>query len=338
MKPSQPSTLAQGLHRFFRDYLVTQRAMSPHTLQSYRDSLKLLLQFAAGKKGDPSALTIEQITSDRIAAFLNHLEDRRKNQTCTRNIRLSAIHSFFRYFGSQYPEHLGQVQRVLGIPFKRTDKRQVHYFEFAEIQAVMCAIDRSARDGRRDFCLLNLMFNTGARVSEIVGIRASDLRLTSPATVLLRGKGRRERLCPLWPETARLLVRHLEETGVHPDRPETVFRNHCGTPLTRFGVRVILRKYVQKAAEQMPALNHKRLHPHCLRHSTAVYLLRSGVDLSTIAHWLGHSSTSTTNIYLTIDLEAKREALAKMKPLVSTGRRRQAWRHDPNLIAWLESL
>ena len=338
MKFRSPSILARALHGFFTDHLPIQRAMSPHTLQSYRDSLKLLLQFAAGKRQDPSGLTVEQLSVERITTFLNHLEIGRKNQSCTRNIRLSAIHSFFRYLGGQFPEYLAQVQRVLDIPFKRGNKRQVEYLEFSEIQAVLQAIDRSTHDGRRDFCLLNLMFNTGARVSEIVGIRAADLRLTSPSSVLLRGKGRRERICPLWPETAQLLNIHLEENGFDPTRPEVIFRNHCGAPLTRFGVRVILRKYIQRATQHAPTLKTKRLHPHCMRHSTAVYLLRAGIDLSTIAHWLGHASPNTTNIYLSVDMEAKREALAKIKPLVRANRRQHAWRRDPDLLAWLESL
>ncbi len=295
MKRGDPSTLARTLHGFFTDYLPQQRSMSPHTLHSYRDSLKLLLQFMCGKAGDPSILTVEQLTPERVLAFLQHLEVGRKNKTCTRNIRLSAVHSFFRYLGAENPEHLEQVQRVLSVPFKRAPRREIHHLEFAEIQAVLGSINRSTRDGRRDFVLLSLLFNTGARVSEIVGLKASDLRLTVPASVLLRGKGRRERVCPLWPETARLLNEHLEELGLYPDRPETVFRNHQGSNLTRFGVRLILRRHVQNAAQHMPALAKKRLHPHSVRHSTAVHLLRAGVDLSTIAHWLGHASVNTTN-------------------------------------------
>jgi site-specific recombinase XerD len=338
MKPGDPSTLARTLHGFFVDYLPQQRSMSPHTLHSYRDSVKLLLKFLCGKAADPSTLTVEQLTPERILAFLQHLEIQRKNKTGTRNIRLSAIHSFFRYLGAEHPEHLEQAQRVLNIPFKRAARREIHHLEFEEIQAVLCSIDRSTRDGRRDFVLLSLLFNTGARVSEIIGLMASDLRLIVPASVLLRGKGRKERVCPLWPETAHLLSEHLEELGLHPDRPETVFRNHRGSSLTRFGVRLILRRHVQTAAQHLPSLKKKRLHPHSLRHSTAVHLLRAGVDLSTIAHWLGHASVNTTNQYLAIDLEAKREALAKAKPLMPLRRRSVAWRRDPNVIAWLESL
>lgn len=338
MNPTRPSVLARCLHAFFTNYLPGQRAMSPHTLHSYRDSLKLFLQFIAGKKGDPSNLAIEQLTSEKTAAFLQHLEADRKNKACTRNVRLSAIHSFFRYLGGQHPEHLDQAQRVLSVPFKRAEMREIQHLEFAEIQAVLKPINRATPDGRRDFVLLTLLFNTGARVSEIVGLQAVDLQLTLPASVLLRGKGRKERACPLWPETARLLREHLEETGIEPARPEAVFRNHWGTNLTRFGVRIIMRKYVRQASSQMPALKKKRLHPHCIRHSTALHLLRAGVDLSTIAQWLGHASLNTTNRYIALDLETKREALAKAKPLTRNGQKAGAWKRDPNLIAWLEAL
>jgi integrase/recombinase XerD len=185
------SVLARTLGGFFTDYLPRQRAMSPNTLHNYRDSLKLFLLFVAGKKRDPSTLTVEQLTPERILAFLQHLESDRKNKPCTRNIRLSAIHSFFRYLGGQQPQYLELAQRVLSVPFKRTDSREIQHLEFTEIQAVLKAINLTTPDGRRDFVLLSLLFNTGARVSEIVGLQAADLRLAPPASVVLRGKGRK---------------------------------------------------------------------------------------------------------------------------------------------------
>ncbi len=199
-------------------------------------------------------------------------------------------------------------------------------------------INRSTPQGRRDFALLSLLFNTGARVSEIVGLQAMDLRLTEPPSVLLQGKGKKERTCPLWPETARLLLELLEEQGLQLDRPEAVFRNRCGGRLTRFGVRLILRKHIENAIRRVPTLKHKRLHPHSLRHSTAIHLLRAGVDLSTIAHWLGHASLNTTNKYLSLGLDDKRAALAKAKPLLKRNGKTGVWRRDQNLIAWLENL
>jgi integrase/recombinase XerD len=337
MNPRKTSILASTLHGFFTDYLPRQRALSPHTLHSYRDSLKLLLQFVAGKKGDPSQITIEDLTVERVTTFLQYLETGRRNQSSTRNVRLSAIHSFFRYVGAQCPEHLAQVQRILSVPFKRSATREIQHLSFDEIQAVLCAIDRSTGSGRRDLALLSLMFNTGARVSEIAGLQTADLQLAPPPSIVLRGKGGKERTCPLWPETARLLQKVLEERRV-ARRPGALFLNHRGQPVTRFGIRLILRKHLREAAKLAPSLKHKRLHPHSVRHSTAVHLLRSGVDLSTIAHWLGHVSVNTTNKYLAMDLEAKREALAKAKLLLNGGRPSGKWHRDPNLIAWLEQL
>jgi site-specific recombinase XerD len=338
MKSSSMTPLGRILRGFFTDYLPRQRAMSPHTLHSYRDSLKLLLKFAAGKRGDLSQITVEQLCAECITKFLAQLESQRRNCASTRNVRLSAIHSFFRYLASQHPEHLDQAHRVLSVPFKRTASREIQHLEFVEIQAVLEAIDRGKSSGRRDYALLSLMFNTGARVTEIVSLQACDLRLTAPPSVLLRGKGRKERVCPLWPQTAQLLRALLEERSLPPTQAAAVFLNHRGAPLTRFGVRIILGKHVAKAVQRQPSLKTKRLHPHSLRHSTAVHLLRSGVDLSTIANWLGHVSINTTNKYLALDLEAKREALAKAKPLIPGKRRSDRWRNDKDLLRWLEKL
>jgi integrase/recombinase XerD len=338
VKSTKSSTLALALKGFFMDYVPRQRALSPHTLQSYRDSLKLLLQFTTGEKDDPTQLVVEDLSVEKITAFLQSLEAGRRNRVSTRNVRLSAIHSFFRYLGGHHPEHLEQAQRILSIPFKRTGTRVIEYLEFEEIQAVLKAVDLDGNNGGRDLALLSLMFNTGARVSEAVGLQTADLRLTAPCSVLLRGKGRKERTCPIWPETARLLQKLIQQNDLPPSPSAPLFRNDRGGRLTRFGVRLILKKHVEKAASRRASLKPKRLHPHSIRHSTATHLLRSGVDLSTIAHWLGHVSVNTTNKYLSINLEAKREALAKMKPLLKGRRSSTKWRQDRNLIAWLSAL
>jgi site-specific recombinase XerD len=283
---------------------------------------------------------VEDLGVEKITAFLQSLETRRKNRVSTRNVRLSAIHSFFRYLGGQHPEHLQQAQRILSIPFKRTGSREIQHLDFEEIQAVLKAVEPGYRDGNscRDLALLGLMFNTGARVSEIVGLQTADLHLAAPCSILFRGKGRKERTCPIWPETGGLLQKLLERQNSVPSPTAPVFLNHRGTRLTRFGIRLILNKYVAKATSQQPSLKRKRLHPHSIRHSTALHLLRSGVDLSTIAHWLGHVSINTTNKYLCLDLEAKREAMAKAKPMLKGGRHSGKWRRSPNLMAWLMAL
>lgn len=332
-----PTILSLMIRRFLGDYLPRQRAFSAHTIRSYRDSLKLLLQFAAKRKRRIADLTVVDLSPAKILEFLDHIEQNRNNKATTRNVRLGAIHSFFEYLGAEAPEHLDQARRVLAVTFKRTDSRAIDYLEADEMHAVLERIDRHKPMGRRDYALLAFMFNTGGRVDEIVSLRATDLRLTVPYSVKFLGKGRKERICPLWPETAALLRQHLADEGVelHDDAP--LFRNHRGTPLTRFGARLILQRHVACAAKTMPSLKRKRIHPHSVRHSTAVHLLKSGVDLSTIAHWLGHSSISTTHKYVEIDLEAKRAAIAKAKP-IKQPRRTHPWRTDGDLLKWLESL
>ena len=338
MRSPKASTLASGLKGFFLDYLPCQRAISIHSIHSYRDSIKLLLQFIAGKNGDPCRLTTEDLSVEKVTQFLQSLEKVRKNRVTTRNVRLSAIHSFFRYLGGRHPEHMEQAQRILSIPFKRTESREIEHLDVEEIKGVLKAVDTDASNGNRDAALLNLMFNTGARVSEIVGLQIPDLRLSDPPSILLRGKGRKERTCPIWSETASLLKHLLGQYEASTSQSEPVFRNARGGRLSRFGMRLILNKYVVKAYASQPSLKQKRLHPHSMRHSTAIHLLRSGVDLSTIAHWMGHASVNTTNKYIAVDLEAKREALAKAKPLLKVEQNLGKWHQDKNLIEWLMSL
>jgi site-specific recombinase XerD len=330
-------TLGAALKSFFEAYVTELRGMSRHTRSSYRDSLKLLLIFVAGRQqGEVADLSIESLGVDEIIAFLTYCETERKNGIGTRNIRLSAIHSFFRHVATAHPEHLSQSQRVLSIPFKRSATRAIDYLDFEEINAVLDAVDRATPDGRRDYALLALMFNTGARVQEIVGLKGTDLELTKPASVRIWGKGRKERICPIWPETATVLHEHLEERRIDIKQPVAVFTNHLGGPLTRFGVRYILTKYVRKASQVRPSLGKKRLHPHSVRHSTAVHLLKSGIDPASIARWLGHASVTTTNKYAVMDMEMKRNVLSKTKPLNSESPG-PSWKR-PDILAWLESL
>jgi site-specific recombinase XerD len=210
--------------------------------------------------------------------------------------------------------------------------------EFTEIQAVLAAIDRSTTNGRRDYALLASMFNTGARVQEIVALRVADLRVEAPPHLRLFGKGRKERICPLWPQTAELLHSLLAERSTQARADQSVFVNHRGGTLTRFGVRYILAKYCTRAREAMPTSATKRLHPHSMRHSTAVHLLRSGVDIVTISQWLGHASVTTTNRYATVDLEMKRRAIEQAGGLDDTATGLALWRADASILTWLEAL
>jgi site-specific recombinase XerD len=339
MKTEFPNALARALRDFFSDHLPRLRGMSPHTVQSYRDSLRLLLCFVASR-GQRAVATVDiaEIGPQQIIDFLRHLEDERRSTASTRNVRLAAIHAFFRYLAARDPEWIEHCQRVLGVPFKRSRPRVVEYLEYEEIDAVLHAVDRTTPDGRRDYALLATMFNTGARVQEILDLRICDLQLQRPSHARVVGKGRKERLCPLWPQTAQVLRSWLEERSVDLRSTERLFLSHRREPLTRFGVRYILTKYCSRAQAGMPSLGDKRLHPHTMRHSTAVHLLKAGVDLSTISHWLGHASINTTNRYAVADLEMKRKAIAKAKPLAASARGLATWRKDASIIEWLSAL
>lgn len=339
MNAPLPNVLARALRDFFADHLPRVRGTSPHTVQSYRDSLVLLLRFVAARASRSVAqLDLEDLAPQGVIDFLHHLEADRHNSAATRNVRLAAIHAFFRYCAAAHPERLEQCQRVLAVPFKRARSRTVEYLEYEEIQAVLATIDRTTVDGRRDYALLATMFNTGTRVQEVVMLRACDVHLDRHPHVRLFGKGRKERLCPLWPQTADLLRALLAERRRDPLSHEPVFPNHRGARLTRFGVRYILRKYCRRAQIATPTLAAKRLHPHSMRHSTAVHLLRSGVDMSTISQWLGHASVTTTNRYATVDLEMKRKAIAQARPIDSTTSALAPWRTDASILEWLEAL
>ena len=339
MKIPQANILRIALKDFFYSYLPQLRGMSPHTILNYRDSLKLFLQFLSQQKNiSVSELTIEKMEPDEVIGFLDYLEKTRGNGSGTRNIRLSALHSFFRYLAGKYPEHLNLSQRILNIPFKRTSTQAIEYLELDEVMAVLKSIDRSKANGRRDYALLLFMFNTGARVQEIVDLKAKNLQLSKPFTVHIFGKGRKERICPIWPETAHILREYLQEQEMDFRKPLPIFLNHLRRPLTRFGIGYILKKYLNRAAKIQSSLKKKRLHPHSMRHSTAVHLLKSGVDLATIANWLGHASVNTTNKYATMDLEMKQKALAKAKPLGDKISPKFSWKENPGILAWLESL
>lgn len=336
---TKPSPLSRALREFFANHLPTTRGVSPHTVCSYRDAFTLLLRFLAERRRRSVVkLDFDDLSPDSIIAFLHHLETARGNGAPTRNARLAAVHAFARFVATNHPEHIELCQRILAVPFKRARPRIVEYLEAAEVAALLDATDRTTRDGRRDHALLLTLFNTGARVQEILDLRPADLQLVRPFQVRLRGKGRKERLCPLWPRTVKILRALLSEHGVEPASTGQLFRNHRGEPLTRFGVRYLLRKYARVASSTSSTLATKRVHPHVLRHTTAVHLLQAGVDMVTISHWLGHASVETTNRYAAVDLEMKRAAIAKARPIGLLNRAVAAWRTDTNILQWLEAL
>jgi integrase/recombinase XerD len=337
MKTGLPNLLGSAIHDYFTDHLPRLRGTSPHTIHSYRDSIVLLLRFLSQQQNRPvTALDLTDLDPPGILAFLLYLEQKRNNGVSTRNVRLSAIHAFFHFVAARNPEHLELAQRVLGIPFKRAQQRAIDYLEYEEIDEILKAINRTTLQGNRDYALLATMFNTGGRVQEIANLRASDLQLTKPFQVRLFGKGKKERYCPLWTQTATVLREFCHERNLDLRSESHVFLNHRGQPISRFGIRYILARRLGMVGDRVPNLRKKRLHPHSIRHSTAVALLKSGVDLSTISHLLGHASPTTTNRYAKVDLEMKRQAIAKVKPV--SRRSRTPWSKDRTILDWLESL
>ncbi len=305
----KPNNLATHISNFLQDYLTLQKGFNRHTILSYRDTIKLFLNFVAAHEGKSiSRLTLTDLTPTMVTYFLDHLEKERNNSIQTRNIRLACLHSFCRYLIYHEPLLFDQCQRTLAVPFKRMKSAPVEYLEREEIKAILQAVDRATADGHRDYTLLSFMYNTGARVQEVIHLSTSALQLERPFQVHFLGKGSKERLCPLWPETVKLLRCLLNQRGIDPRADALVFVNHRGQGLTRYGVRYLLNKYADV------------IHPHTIRHTTATHLLRSGVDINTIRAWLGHTRLETTNRYAEIDLEMKRKVLNKYLPISKTNR------------------
>lgn len=340
MVAAYQNNLGRALVRFFQDYLPNQRGMSAHTIRSYRDAIVLFLGFAAQDVGrGVERLEIEDLLPQRVTQFLASLEAQRGNGIATRNARLAALHTLARFLATEHPQSMATLQGVLAVPFKRGGKNMpIEYLEQNEVRELLGVIDRSNERGRRDYALFALMFNTGARVQEILDLRARDVRLDAPAQVRLTGKGNKIRVCPIWSTTAQLL-RPLcsERQDSTADTP--VFVNQRGQPLTRFGVRYLLQRHLAKAATRSPTLEGKSIHPHSIRHTTAIHLLKAGVDFASISQWLGHASLNTTMVYARADIDLKRQALLQVFPDALAPPKAGNLKSGPvNLVDWLRRL
>lgn len=328
--PSFPSLL-QG---FFTRRLMQQRQASPHTIGSYRDSFRLLLQFAQKQLGvAPQKLTFEQVDAPLIAAFLEEMQTSRGISTASRNLRLTAIRSFFRYASFEMPSHAAQIQRVLAIPNKRFTRTQIGFLTREEVDALLRAPDLSSRPGRRDHALMLLAVQTGLRLSEITGLCRRNVCLATGAHVRVVGKGRKERSTPLTKATADVLRAWLREIETSDDA--IVFPSARGVRLSADGVQYLLTKHVAHASQTCTSLRKKHVTAHVLRHTTAMELLQAGVERSVIALWLGHESIETTQIYLDANLEMKQAALDKVEPQPGRVGR---FRPDDQLLAFLNAL
>ena len=325
------STLVQ---KFFLDGLVAQRNASAQTIAAYRDSFRLLLVYLRDQQGlAPGDVTLTALGPEILSGFLSHLETDRGNSVRTRNARLAAIRSFLRYASVMDPSSLGSIQRALAIPQKRFNRPVLGFLSRLEMDAVLEAPDSGSRSGRRDRILFQMMYNTGARVSEAIAIAGKDIDFDRSHCVTLHGKGRKERTVPLWRTTLRSLDLWIQEIGFKLDAP--VFPSSRGEWMTRSGVEYRLALAVQAATQNCPSLATKNVSPHTIRHTTAMHLLQSGVDLSVIAIWLGHESIVTTHAYLEADLAMKELALSAIKePKVKENR----FRASGGLLKFLENL
>lgn len=326
--------LAPLVQAFFVDHLLRHKGASPNTVLSYRDAFRLVFRFVRESKGlEPAALRVGDLDAPTVLAFLAHLEQARGNRARSRNARMAAFRTFFRFVALREPDCLDIVARVLAIPDKRSARPAIPYLSRAEVEAVLGATDRATWGGRRDHALLLTLYNTGARASEVCGLRRAEVDLGAGATLRLHGKGRKERTLPLWSKTARTLKAWFAEIDkeMHP----FAFPNARAGQLTRHGLAHVLRLAVKRAESTCPSLAPKRVSPHVIRHTTAVHLLQSGVDIAVIALWLGHESIETTHVYLEIDIATKERALSKVGPL---GPRPCRFNASDALMAFLDNL
>lgn len=333
---AQP-TLGSFLHAFFENHLRCQKGLRPTTVRSYRDAIKLFLQFvAAERRCKLTRLGLSDLTCDQVLQFLNHLEEKRGNTVASRNQRLAALRSFFEYLAGRVPELLAQAQRVAGVPIKRTPPPRMRFLERDEIETLFQNLPTDNRWALRDRTLLLFLYNTGARVQEVAELRVGNLKLDAKPRVHLHGKGDKWRICPLWQQTAGLLNQLLANRADHPDAP--VFVSRSGQALTRFGIYKIVRRHTGHGSGIDP---NSPISPHSFRHAAAVHLLEAGVEINVIRAWLGHVSLETTNRYAEITLRLKAQALEACTPPTTASAerpRRPIWRDDQSLLDWLKSL
>ena len=326
------SSIAPHIEAFLREHLIRHRGASQHTCDSYAYGFQSLFEFASQRlKTPPAALTLAQLDAPMISGFLEHLETTRRNSAETRNIRLAAIRSFFRFLQHREPAALDQIRRVLAIPFKKSDTRLVHYLNQEEVQALLDVPDPTTREGVRDRAMLHLAICAGLRVSELTGLRIDEIAPQS-MSIRVRGKGRRERALPLWKTTAAVLRAWLAARGAVAV-PE-VFVNARGEPLSRWGVAYVLRRHADTASSKCSSLSHKTISPHVLRHTCAMVVLQATQDIRKVSLWLGHSNLTTTEMYVRADPSEKLEAIEAMVP---PRLRKGKFRPPDKLIALLKT-
>lgn len=330
--------LGQLVHSFFIDQLTTVKGLRPSSMRSYSDTIRLLLCFVAQRKGTKiTKLTLEDMSFEHVLGFLRYLEDDRHNHARTRNQRLAALHTFFEYIASREPAMLQTCQRVAAIPTKRVPPAQTHFLERDEMESLLQHLPASGRFAQRDHALILFLYNTGARAQEVAELRAGNLELGDRALVRLHGKGDKWRTCPLWDQTGKLLTALLASSGHPPAADAPVFCSATGEALTRFGIYKVVRRL---AGHLDKPGTHRTVSPHIFRHTAAMHLLESGVEINVISDWLGHADLTTTNRYAEINTRTKLEALRVTEPSDASAAHRPTpvWRSDETLLNWLSNL
>lgn len=324
---------------FFQEYLGEQRGLSQNTVLAYRDTLKLFFAFESARQNKPVAnLTLEDLNVDAVLLFLDQIENQRNNSIVTRNLRLAALKTLSRFLTTKDLLRAGEYQRIIALPLKKAQHKVIDYLEITEVDAIKNAIDLSHGRGQRDYALLNLLYNTGARVQEVCDLTVNSITFGKLPIVTLVGKGRKTRQVPIWPETAELLTNHLQNNQLLDKPTAYLFINANGQPLGRFGIRHIIKKWSQKAADDCPSLSKKTIGPHSYRHSLAMHLLQAGIDLSIIKSWLGHVNLATTHAYVEIDMNMKRDVLDAYSPAGKSKSIAGLLTRNKDILSWLESI
>ncbi len=332
-------TLMMLVQSFFQNYLVGDRGLSQNTVMAYRDTLKLFFVFECSRQKKPvTKLVLDDVNADAVLLFLNQLESKRNNSIVTRNLRLASLKTFSLFLTTKDVLRAGEYQRIMALPLKKAPHKVIDYLEVNEIKAIIGDFNHENRNGQRDYVLLNLLYNTGARVQEICDLTVSSITFGKLPVVTLVGKGNKTRMVPIWQDTAKLLTDYLRDSQLLGQPEANLFLNACGQPLGRFGVRYIIKKRVKLASENCPGLKSKSIGPHTFRHTIAMHLLQAGVDLSIIRSWLGHVNLQTTHAYVEIDMEMKRKVLNAYSPSGESKSLKGVLDKNKDILAWLRSI
>lgn len=335
----QTNKLMLFTQSFFQEYLTIHRGLSQNTIMAYRDTLKLFFAFESSHQDKPAVkLTLDDLNADAVLAFLNQIENQRNNSVITRNLRLAALKTFALYMGTKDTLRINEYHKITALPIKRAPRRTMDYLEVNEIESILKGIDRSKPSGERDYVLLKLLYNTGARVQEICDLKVKSITFGHISIVTIVGKGNKTRQVPIWPETADLLQNYLKITQLTDQPNSSIFLNTQGGSLGRFGIRYIIKQRCLVAENHCPSLKDKTIGPHTFRHTTAMHFLQAGVDLSIIKNWLGHVNLTTTHAYIEIDMEMKRKVLAACTPVSKSSSLKKLLDKNKDVLTWLSSI